>query len=166
MKKPRRDLPLAVIGGILIVAAVYITVNLAIVHTLPLEQVATAGTKAINIVSTKLFGTFFGVTLLTIGIMVSIFGCLNGHVLAADPRIPYAMALEGDFPPTLTRLSPYKTSTNGFVLQTTLATLYNSYGIAVTMLGIPVYYFMSRRKTNPGAPRKDAGGVNIVFKQW
>lgn len=122
LKKPRRDLPLAIIGGILLVAAVYIAVNLAIVRTLPLEQIAAAGTKAINLVSSELFGAF-GATLLAIGIMISIFGCLNGHVLT-DPRIPYAMAQEGDFPSFLTKLSPYKTPTNGFILQTVLATFY------------------------------------------
>ncbi|MGQ9556937.1 MAG: APC family permease [Desulfurispora sp.] len=223
MKKPRRDLPLAIIGGILLVAAVYITVNLAIVRTLPLEQIAAAGTRAINLVSSELFGSF-GATLLAIGIMISIFGCLNGHVLT-DPRIPYAMAQEGDFPPFLTKLSPYQTPTNSFILQTVLATLYiitgtfdaltnlvvftmyiffvmgmvgvvllrrrepelprpykvplypvvpglgilgglyilyatlstdtlNAlYGVVVTILGIPVYHWLARRRAGPAVPR-------------
>lgn len=122
MRDARKDLPLAIVAGILIVAVVYIAINLAVVNTISVAKVAQAGTTAINLVSVKLFGSF-GATLLALGIMISIFGTLNGHVLT-DPRIPYAMAEEGNFPRILAKLSAYRTPTNAFIWQTILTVVY------------------------------------------
>ncbi|AEF95097.1 amino acid permease-associated region [Desulfotomaculum nigrificans CO-1-SRB] len=137
LKNPRRDLPIAIIAGIAMVAVVYIAINIAIVNTLPLDTIARAGTTAINLASAKLFGDF-GATLLAIGIMISIFGCLNGHVLT-DPRIPFAMAQQGDFPAFLKKISPYKTPTNGFVVQSILASLYILTGTFDALTNIVVF---------------------------
>ncbi|WP_273483875.1 APC family permease [Desulforamulus ruminis] len=137
LKNPRRDLPLSIILGIVIVAVVYTAINIAIVRTLPLDTIAGAGTTAINLVSDRLFGEF-GATLLAIGIMISIFGCLNGHVLT-DPRIPFAMAQGGDFPRILRRLSPYKTPTNAFLLQTLLASIYIATGTFDALTNLVVF---------------------------
>ncbi|MEH7118208.1 amino acid permease [Neobacillus vireti] len=96
MKNPSKTLPRAIISGIVIVIAAYLTVNIAMLHVLPASNIVELGPNAASTAATILFGKTGG-NLLTIGILISIFGCLNGKVLTF-PRIPYAMARDGFLP--------------------------------------------------------------------
>ena len=96
MKDPAKTLPRAIIMGLGIVICVYLLVNMAILHVLPASGIVRLGPIAAETVSTKLFGDFGG-KLLTVGILVSIFGTLNAKILAF-PRIPYAMSVRGQLP--------------------------------------------------------------------
>lgn len=96
MKNPSKTLPRAIISGILIVIVAYLTVNIAMLHVLPASKIVELGPNAASTAASILFGKMGG-NLLTIGILVSIFGCLNGKVLTF-PRIPYAMAKDGYLP--------------------------------------------------------------------
>lgn len=90
MKHPVRDLPKAIILGLVVVIVAYLSVNLALFKTLPLDQVAAIGANASQAAAEQLMGPF-GATLISLGILISIYGCLNGDILSG-PRIPYAMA--------------------------------------------------------------------------
>jgi basic amino acid/polyamine antiporter, APA family len=90
MKNPAKTLPRAIISGIMVVIIAYLAVNIAMFHVLPASQIVELGPNAAEAAATKLFGDMGG-KLLTIGILISIFGCLNGKVLTF-PRIPFAMA--------------------------------------------------------------------------
>lgn len=109
LKNPKKDLPRAIIGGLLIVMAVYILINIAFLFILPASALAATKTPATD-VATVLFGSVGG-KIITIGILVSIFGTLNGNILTGM-RVPYAMALENKLPGSkyLSKLNP-KTST-------------------------------------------------------
>jgi APA family basic amino acid/polyamine antiporter len=96
MKNPSKTLPRAIIFGIIIVIVAYLTVNIAMLHVMPASKIVELGPNAASTAATILFGKFGG-NLLTIGILVSIFGCLNGKVLTF-PRIPFAMAKDGFLP--------------------------------------------------------------------
>jgi basic amino acid/polyamine antiporter, APA family len=96
MKNPGKTLPRAIISGILVVIVAYLTVNIAMLHVLPASEIVKLGPNAAATAATLLFGNIGG-KLITIGILVSIFGCLNGKILTF-PRIPYAMAKEGFLP--------------------------------------------------------------------
>jgi basic amino acid/polyamine antiporter, APA family len=96
IENPSKNLPRAIIIGLLVVISVYLLVNMALFHTLPIADIATLNEKAAAVASTKLFGTIGG-TLLGLGVLVSIFGCLNGNILTMT-RVPYAIALNGVFP--------------------------------------------------------------------
>ena len=96
MKDPAKTLPRAIIMGLGIVIGVYLLVNMAILHVLPASSVVRLGPMAAETVSIRLFGDHGG-KLLTIGILVSIFGTLNAKILAF-PRIPYAMSVRGQLP--------------------------------------------------------------------
>ena len=96
MKNPGKTLPTAIISGILIVIVSYITVNIAMLHVLPASKIVQLGPNAAATAASLLFGNMGG-KLIAIGILVSIFGCLNGKILTF-PRIPYAMAKEGFLP--------------------------------------------------------------------
>jgi APA family basic amino acid/polyamine antiporter len=96
MKNPAKQLPRAIILGLGIVIAAYITVNLGILHVLPAAKVVSLGGLAAGTAAGILFGSIGG-KLLSIGILVSIFGTLNGYVLTC-PRVPYAMAIRKQLP--------------------------------------------------------------------
>lgn len=90
MKQPEKLLPKAMTGGILIVTACYLFINLALLHILPADQIVKLGENATSTAASMLFGPIGG-KLISIGIIVSIFGCLNGKVLSF-PRVIFAMA--------------------------------------------------------------------------
>jgi basic amino acid/polyamine antiporter, APA family len=82
--------------GLAGVTVVYLLVNMALLYVLPAGDIVKLGENAASTAATTLFGGFGGI-LITIGIIISIFGCLNGKMMAF-PRIPYAMAQNGQLP--------------------------------------------------------------------
>jgi APA family basic amino acid/polyamine antiporter len=96
MKNPAKTLPKAIITGILIVMFAYVAVNIALLHVLRADEIVALGPNAASEAATILFGAFGG-KFIAIGILISIFGCLNGKILTF-PRMPFAMATDGLFP--------------------------------------------------------------------
>lgn len=124
MKNPNKTLPRSIISGILIVIVAYLTVNIAMLHVLPANKIVQLGPNAASTAAALLFGKMGG-NLITIGILISIFGCLNGKIFTF-PRIPYAMAKNGVLPgeKVLSFLHPkYKTPIGATVIQLLIAIL-------------------------------------------
>lgn len=96
IENPARNLPKAIVIGLITVVIVYVMVNLALFHTVNINQIAVLNEKAAALAASTLFGPLGG-SLLSLGILISIFGCLNGNVLTMT-RIPYAVAQNGSFP--------------------------------------------------------------------
>ncbi|MDA7026166.1 amino acid permease [Bacillus sp. CLL-7-23] len=96
MKNPEKLLPKAMTGGLLIVTACYLLINVALLHVLPAEQIVKLGENATSTAATMLFGSIGG-KLISIGIIISIFGCLNGKVLTF-PRVIFAMSEKKQLP--------------------------------------------------------------------
>ncbi|MGW6300689.1 APC family permease [Peribacillus butanolivorans] len=122
MKNPQKNLPRAIITGILVVMVAYLAVNLAMLHVLGAEGIIANGTNAANVAATLLFGELGG-KLIAIGILVSIFGCLNGKLLTF-PRITLAMADNKMMPghKQICKISPkFKTPINATILQVVIA---------------------------------------------
>lgn len=133
MKNPAKTLPRAIISGILIVIIAYLTVNIAMLHVMTASKIVQLGPNAASAAASLLFGKVGG-NLITIGIMISIFGCLNGKVLTF-PRIPYAMAENGLLPGRkfLSSVHPkFKTPLGATICQLIIA-------ILMMLLGNPDY---------------------------
>lgn len=96
MKNPARELPRSIIIGLLVVIVAYISVNLALLHLLPASEIVLLGNQAAGTAAGLLFGEVGG-KLISIGILISIFGALNGYILTGA-RVPYAMAQKGLLP--------------------------------------------------------------------
>lgn len=96
MQNPAKNLPKALVIGLLVVMSAYLLVNLSLFHVLPVEQIAALNEKSASVAAEVLFGTWGG-KFLTAGILLSIFGCLNGNILAMS-RVPFAMAQRKNFP--------------------------------------------------------------------
>jgi APA family basic amino acid/polyamine antiporter len=106
IRNPSRNLPRAFIGGTLLVAALYLFVNMAYYFALTPLQIANL--PASSSVATEVLKRFLGplaVSMTAVALMVSSFGALHSTVLA-NSRIPFAMARDGLFFRALVRLSP------------------------------------------------------------
>ena len=124
MKNPAKQLPKAIIIGLGTVITAYIMINIAIFHMLPAAEVASLGKLAASTVAGLLFGEIGG-KLISIGILISIFGALNGYILT-NARVPYAMAIRGQLPgSSILAKVPEKfgTPVNAMILQVVLASL-------------------------------------------
>jgi basic amino acid/polyamine antiporter, APA family len=122
MKNPSKTLPRAIISGILIVMVAYLSVNIAMLHVLPASKIVELGPNAASAAASSLFGDIGG-KILAIGILVSIFGCLNGKILTF-PRITFAMAERGFLPgaKVLSSIHPkFKTPVASTILQIFIA---------------------------------------------
>ncbi len=108
---PQRNVPRALITGVLVVVAVYLLMNVAYFVALPFDEAVTANSDlypdALPI-ATKAAQTFLGVAglgAISILFVVSALGAMSGSVLTSA-RIPYAMAHDRLFFPQLGRLHP------------------------------------------------------------
>ena len=105
IRNPQRNLPRAFVGGMLVVATLYVFVNIAYYYAMtPLEIASVPTTSS---VATEVLQRFLGpvaVSLTAVALMISSFGSLHASVLA-NSRVPYAMACDGLFFRGLAKLS-------------------------------------------------------------
>ncbi|HIW20594.1 MAG TPA: amino acid permease [Candidatus Dorea intestinavium] len=115
MKKPGRDLPIAIVGGVSVIMAVYFIINVAYLQVLPANELANITAPA-SAVAIKLFGDAGGKAI-AVGIMISVFGACNGFVLSGS-RVVYSLAKDGDLPfsKSLARINKAQVPTNSIIL--------------------------------------------------
>jgi APA family basic amino acid/polyamine antiporter len=94
IRKPQRNLPLALIWGTVSVIVIYILVNMAYFHVLSPGQVANTNRVAATMMR-QVVGPA-GANLVSIAAMISMFAALNGSILSGA-RVPYALARDGYF---------------------------------------------------------------------
>lgn len=119
IKNPRRNLPLSLILGTALVVVVYVFVNWIYLRTLGHQGLAGTLTPAAD-VAQVMMGPM-GDKFLALTISISTFGFLNLTMLAPT-RVYYAMARDGVFLSSVSRLHPrFRSPTNAIFLQTGLA---------------------------------------------
>jgi APA family basic amino acid/polyamine antiporter len=94
VRRPRRDVPLAIILGVVVVVTVYLSVNWAYLKLLGYDGVAASETIAADSVAVVWPGA--GERVVAAAVAVSAFGVLNAQLLSG-PRLLYGMALDGRF---------------------------------------------------------------------
>ncbi len=107
VRRPERNLPLALIASMFIVMALYIFANFGYYHALTPTQIASV--PASSSVAAEAARRFLGpaaVSLMAVGLMISSFGALQASILATA-RVPYAMARDRLFFESLARVSPH-----------------------------------------------------------
>jgi APA family basic amino acid/polyamine antiporter len=101
IEKPERNIPRALIFGMVIVILVYLVTNLAFFYALPFSEILTANSTAYRDalpVAAKAAQTFwhYGAQIVSLAFMISAIGALNGITLM-NARVPFAMARDGLF---------------------------------------------------------------------
>ncbi len=100
--EPQRNLPRAIVGGTLLVLALYLMINVAYLYALPFSQVVSANSTAhpeAPSVAARAAQTFLGghaASIAALIFLISTVGSMNGVILSAA-RVPYAAARDGLF---------------------------------------------------------------------
>ncbi len=94
VRQPARTLPRAIVGGVLIVIAVYLLANWSHLRLLGAEGVAHSGAVAADAVS--VVWPDVGARIIAAAVAVSAFGVLNAQLLSG-PRLIFGMACDGRF---------------------------------------------------------------------
>jgi basic amino acid/polyamine antiporter, APA family len=120
IKNPNRNLPLALVFGVLFVMAVYTAVNFTYLFVLPIDQIVDVGktqnTIAAVVVVQHILGNP-GVLFISLLILLTTFGATNTTALM-PPRLYYAMAKEGMFFRSAAYIHPvFNTPSKAFVIQ-------------------------------------------------
>jgi APA family basic amino acid/polyamine antiporter len=93
-KEPEKSMPKAMFIGVIIVAVIYLLINVGILYSLPLETLSTSKLAAADAMK-LIFGADMG-RWITVFLMLSILGILNTQVMFA-PRVIYSMSRDGLF---------------------------------------------------------------------
>jgi APA family basic amino acid/polyamine antiporter len=126
IRNPRRTLPLAFLGGVTVVSAVYLLISAAFLAVLPIDRV-TSNIAFVAQFGGVLFGAA-GARVLSACVLLCVCGGIAALTMAA-PRVCYAMAQSGSFFSVFGKLHPrFGTPVNAVLLQTSLS-------LAVLFLG-------------------------------
>lgn len=126
LKNPKRNLPLAIVISIVSITVLYTLFNFSIYRVLPFDEIQALlnnnelylGTYAAE----KLMGKT-GSLLVIIGMVVAMFGSLNGCILAF-PRMYYAMSQQGHFFNSFKKLHPvYKVPSSALLSQCVISVI-------------------------------------------
>ena len=121
VERPQRSMPLALVGGVAIVGALYMLTNAAIQYVLPAAAIATADRPAAD--AMRVVAGQWGAMLVSIGMAVSICATFVGSSLSGA-RVPFAAARDGLFFKQLAHVnSRFQTPSTALILQAVLTTL-------------------------------------------
>jgi len=173
VRDPQRNLPLAILTAIAVVAALYICIQFVCIGTLP--ELATSQ-MPLAAASNNFLGRAGG-ALISAGVMVSIFGNLNVLILAGA-RLPFAMAEGRELPRIISEThkrfrTPYVailitvavmlvlTLWSTFTKQLTLSVIARLLSYGMTCAALPV--LRRKSKTHPAMFKTPAGiTVSII----
>ncbi len=116
--EPGRDLPRSLIGGVLAVLVLYLLINLALLHVLPIAQLASSSLPAAA-AARALAGPLGGL-LITALALVSLLGLINTVVMAA-PRILFGLSRDGLLPSFVAQVNGGGTPSAALLLTSTAA---------------------------------------------
>jgi APA family basic amino acid/polyamine antiporter len=103
VKNPNRNIPLAIIGSTILIIFLYVFVHIGYFYVLDPTTIASVskGSSVAKTVVAMFFGgdparlaTGVGITIFTVGLMLSSLGTLHTSILAGS-RVPFAMARDG-----------------------------------------------------------------------
>jgi basic amino acid/polyamine antiporter, APA family len=117
---PKRTIPRATIIGVLVAAAVYMSVTAVAIGVVPSAQLATSAAPLADVAS-AMWGGIGGV-LVAVGAVIATFGTLNGFTLLTG-QVPYGAAVDHVFPEQLGKLSRRGTPANALIFSNFLASV-------------------------------------------
>ncbi|HEX7176803.1 MAG TPA: amino acid permease [Pyrinomonadaceae bacterium] len=172
VRDPRRNMPIAILIAVGVVAVFYISIQAVCVGAL---GPALAASERPVADAGRVFLGAAGASLIVAGAAVSIIGNLNAGVLTT-PRLPFAMAERGELPAALSATHPRFHTPHVAILLTsalllaltlassviyalTLSTIARLLAYAATCLALPV---LRRRTDAPPALFRVPGGVGVA----
>jgi basic amino acid/polyamine antiporter, APA family len=119
VKRPERNVPIALIAGVATVGVLYVLVNAGVQYVLPANAIAASQRPASDAVA--LVVGRFGASIVSAGMAVSMLVTLNGTIMSGA-RVPFAMARDGYFFRALAEVHPrFHTPSAAIVVQAVLS---------------------------------------------
>jgi len=100
---PERNIPLALVGGLVVIAALYMLVNAAVQFTLPVTALATSSSPMSDAMKVAMGNG--GAAVIAAVIIVSLITSLNG-IAMSGARMAFAMSRDGNFFSPLAKVHP------------------------------------------------------------
>ena len=121
IQNPGRNIPLSLIGGVILVGGLYIAMSAACFLILPFSKVIVSGVVASDMIA-RATG-MNAANWLTIAMMICALGALNSSILT-NARVDYALARDGLFFRIVRGVSPrFHTPVRALIFQAILASL-------------------------------------------
>lgn len=161
VRNPGRDIPRAMLGGVLAIIGIYALFNIALLYILPISKIA--GEKFAMGAAASVF---FGPAGNTVGQMLMVLCLLSGinaYVLMTS-RVLYSMSRDGLFSVHATTVNAGGTPTAAVFLSTAIALLFLLSGTFEQVINICAFFFVTNylisftsvfvlRRREPDAPR-------------
>ncbi len=126
VKNPQRNIPLALIFGILIIITIYLLVNATYLYIIPMDEMIAIAKSENKIAAVEVVKSYLGqpgVLFISLLIIVTTAGCTNATILTAA-RIYYSMAKHGLFTGRADYLHPrFNTPSRALAMQAVWSSL-------------------------------------------
>ncbi|HJS97587.1 MAG TPA: amino acid permease [Terriglobales bacterium] len=146
IKQPQRSLPIALIAGVAIVAALYMLLNAAVQYVMPASAVAASPRPASDAMQLAMGAA--GAAIVSAGMALSMLVTLNGSTMTGA-RVPFALARDRYFFQGLARVHPrFHTPSAALVVQAILAIIFLLFAgsfqelFSVTLFGEWLFYML------------------------
>jgi basic amino acid/polyamine antiporter, APA family len=158
---PGRQIPRAMFGGLLCVAAIYILINVAFMAAVPPAVIA-GSTLAAATVAAALFGDAGDVVVRTV-VVVALPSAIIANVLMAS-RVLYALGRDGLGPRPAAHVNAGGTPTVALLLSAVVALAFIATGKFTSVVAVAAFFFVANyalsflavfalRRREPNAPR-------------
>jgi APA family basic amino acid/polyamine antiporter len=148
VKNPRRNLPLALAAGTVLVTVFYVLANVSYLSVLSIADIQHAAQDRVGTAAAQVIFGDAGLTVMAVAILISTFGCNNGLILSGA-RVYYAMAHDGLFFRTVGLVDPKRHTPKVALwvqaLWTSLLALSGTYGqlLDYVIFAAVLFYFLT-----------------------
>ena len=139
VQNPARNIPRAMIGGVLSVIAIYLLINLAILYVLPISGIA-GSDLALGKAAQTIFGEN-GDRIFRSLMILSMLSAVNACQLMAT-RVLFAMSRDGLFLPQAASANKGGTPTIALFFSTLVSALFIATGTVDQVLGVVAFFFV------------------------
>ena len=140
LRDPARDIPRTMIGGVLLVLAIYLALNAAFLRVVPIQDMAGDPFVAATAAS-RLFGPG-GDVVIRVVMLLSLIASINALLLMAC-RVPFAMSRDRLMPVVLQRVNRGGTPAPALVTSTLVALVCIATNTFNTLLAVLAFLFVA-----------------------
>ena len=140
VRNPKRDVTVSMFGGVLSVIAIYVLINLALLHLLGLPRII-GDELAVGTAASVIFGAY-GDRVIRVLAIISMLSTINAYTLSA-PRTLYAMSCDGLFTHHGRAVNKGGTPTITLLIGTVVAVLFIVSGTFNQVLAVVAFFFVS-----------------------
>ena len=167
IKNPKKNLPLALIIGTIIILVLYFLINIAYLKVLPMDTLI-GEIKVGEMAAKTLYGP--GIAgVFTLVIIVSMFGALNGNILVGS-RVYYAMAKDHLFFSSAANVHPkFHTPGNAIIIQgfwAAILTLSGTFEELITLVVFVNFMMWIAASSTVFVLRKKQPNLERPYKVW